>query len=579
MKWSYLLPRFTLAAIIWVFFAFAFDPLVRMSFVRMGQSLTGTEVDVLSLQTGFFPPSIKTGPVRIASRSNGKRNLVAFDQIEMKLSGKPLMYRNLIVEEATVSGMVFDSPRSAVGPQSEHTSDKQRSGFPIDSRLFRQTSKELGDSWLSVLKKSAAEQLDPERLETVRVSKKVQQEWKQRFKQYETRLQQVKLEVDSVENKVKTAGGKTIDKIKTYAQSAERVDQLVKAGKQIRNDLKTLPQIAQQDYKRIEQAKEQDLANIDQLVESVSPDPQKILHALIGEELSQQLEQVVGWSNMMFQTVETLRDEQEPERIEGEWIDFRRNTGLPEILFKKIRLTGAARIDQQKYPFVGIIKELSSSPSIYQKPIVLQAQVKAEADIKFAGDLKFYEDTPTHDFVVLFKLPHQKKITLENSEQLSLDLIADQTECKTQLSFREHDFQCRLEFNQTPVRFQLSTTQTEYQSMAGILSQTLASIDSISATLHCSGSYERPEWRMESELGEKIARGLNLAFQAEIARQKQKMSQEIEQLASQEREKLIQKLNSQYSDVLVHLEEEEAKVQAVIQKVSNRPLDIRRLLR
>ena len=579
MKWNYLLPRFTIAAIIWVFFACAFDPLVRMGVVRMGQSLTGTEVDVVSLQTGFFPPSFKTGPVSITSHSNNKRNLVSFDQNEMKLFGKPLMYRNLIVEEATVSGMEFDTPRATAGHVSENTSDQPATGFTFDASRFRQASQELGKSWLSVLTSSAAEQLDPNRLETVRVSKVIGQEWKQRFAQYETRLQQVRLEVDSVQSTVKTAEGKTIDKIKTYAQSAERVDQLVREGKLIRNELSSLPQIAQQDYQRIEQAKKQDLANLDQLVDSVSPDPQKILHAFIGEELSRQLEQVFGWSNIMLQTVKTLRDEQEPERIQGEWIDFRRDTGLPDILFKKIRLTGAARVDQQKYPFVGLIKDLSSSPATYRQPIMLQAQVEAEADIRFAGDLKFYQANPTHDFVVLFKLPHQKKITLENSEQLSLDLIADQTECRSQLSFREHDFECRLEFSQTPVHFQLSTSQSEYQSMAGILSQTLASIDSISATLHCSGSYERPEWRMESELGEQIARGLNLAFQAEFARQKQKLSQQIEQLASQEREQLVQKLNSQYSEVITRLEQEESKVQAVIQKVSNQPLDIRKLLR
>jgi len=579
MKWNYLLPRFTIAAIIWVFFACAFDPLVRMGVVRMGQSLTGTEVDVVSLQTGFFPPSFKTGPVSITSHSNNKRNLVSFDQIEMKLSGKPLMYRNLIVEEATVSGMEFDTPRATAGHVSENTSDQPATGFTFDASQFRQASQELGKSWLSVLTSSAAEQLDPNRLETVRVSKVIGQEWKQRFAQYETRLQQVRLEVDSVQSTVKTAEGKTIDKIKTYAQSAERVDQLVREGKLIRNELSSLPQIAQQDYQRIEQAKKQDLANLDQLVDSVSPDPQKILHAFIGEELSRQLEQVFGWSNIMLQTVKTLRDEQEPERIQGEWIDFRRDTGLPDILFKKIRLTGAARVDQQKYPFVGLIKDLSSSPATYRQPIMLQAQVEAEADIRFAGDLKFYQANPTHDFVVLFKLPHQKKITLENSEQLSLDLIANQTECRSQLSFREHDFECRLEFSQTPVHFQLSTSQSEYQSMAGILSQTLASIDSISATLHCSGSYERPEWRMESELGEQIARGLNLAFQAEFTRQKQKLSQQIEQLASQEREQLVQKLNSQYSEVIARLEQEESKVQAVIQKVSNQPLDIRKLLR
>lgn len=579
MKWNYLLPRFTLAAIIWFFFAFAFDPLVRSSLISMGQKVTGANVDVLSLQTGFFPPSIKTGSVRIASRSNEQRDLVNFDQLEMKLAGKPLMHRNLIVEEVIISGMEFDTPRTTSGKLSETSSGQPGTGFHFDTSPFRKTSKEMGKSWLNSLTTSATEQLDPNRLETVRVSKIVQQEWKQRFAQYETRLQQVKLEIDSVQNRVKTAGGKTLNKIKTYAQSAERVDQLIKEGKQIRNELKLLPQIAQQDYQRIEEAKEQDLANLDQMLESVSPDPQKILHALIGEELSQQLEQISGWSKMILQTVRTLQDEHEPERTQGEWIDFRRDSGLPEVLFKKIRLTGAARVNQQKYPFVGMIKDLSSSPTLYQKPIAIQAQVEAEANIKLAGDLKFYENSPTHDFVILFNLPHQKKVTLENSDRLSLVLIADQTECKSHISFREDDFQCRLEFNQTPVRFQLSTSKTNFRAMTGILEHALASIDSISATLHYSGSYKKPELKIESELGQKVSQGLNLALQAEFMRQKQKMSQQVEQLASQEREKLIQKLNGQYSEIIAELEEQESKVQAVIQKVSNRPLDIRRLLR
>lgn len=578
MKWNYLLPRFALAGILWVFFAFAFDPLVRTGLIELGESLTGTKVEMVSLQTGFFPPSIKTGPIAIASRKD-KSYLATFDQVEMKLSGKPLLHRNLIVEEVTISGMEFDTPRTATDELSENGMDQPGTGFTLDSRRFREKSRELGKSWLSILKDSAAEQLDPNRLQTVRVSKTIQQEWKQRFDQYETRLQQVKLEIDSVENKVKTADGKTIDKIKTYAESAERVDLLVREGKQIRSELNALPQIAQQDYLRIERAKEQDLANLDQLVDSVSPDPQKILHALIGEELSQQLEQVSGWSGMVFETVKALRDEQEPERMQGEWIDFRRDTELPKILFKKIRLSGNARVDQQKYPFVGLIKELSSSPSMYRQPIQLQAQVEAEAEIKFAGDLKFYEADPTHEFVVLFHFPHQKKIRIEDSDKLSLALIADQTECKSYVTLREHDFQCRLEFNQSPVRFEVSTSGTGNQMMAGIVQQTLASIDHITATLHCSGSYERPEVRLESELGEKVAQSLKLAFQSQLVKQKQDLAQQIEHLAGQEREQLVQKLNRQYSEVIAHLEQEESKVQAVIQKVSNRPLDIRRLLR
>ncbi|MCA9022479.1 MAG: hypothetical protein KDA74_20160 [Planctomycetaceae bacterium] len=403
MKWNYLLPRLALAAIIWCFFAFAFDPLVRSALVTVGSSLTGTTIEVLDLHTGFFPPSIETGPGCIVSPRDDKSYLACFDQMQLKFSGKPLLYRKLIVENASVSGVEMYVPRDLTDESTVRTSDPERAESSIKFGRFRRLSSQLGKSGLDILKTTAAEQLDPNRLETMRVSKAIQLEWKQRFQTYETRLKQVKQEVDSVENSVKTAEGKTLDKIKTYAQSAERVDQLVNQGKQIRNELNSLPQIAQQDYQRIERAKERDLANLNQLMESVSPDPQKILHSLVGEELSQQIEQVFGWTNFMFQTVHAMKDEQEPERIQGEWIDFRSDVNDPDVLFKDIRFSGFARKDKERIPFLAVIKDLSSTPKQYQQPIRIQAQVDGDAKVKFAGELKFYEAEPAHEFVVHFK--------------------------------------------------------------------------------------------------------------------------------------------------------------------------------
>ncbi|WP_417391547.1 TIGR03545 family protein [Gimesia sp.] len=579
MKWNYLFPRLALAGIIWSFFAFAFDPLVRSALVQVGSALTGTTVDVYDLETGFFPPSIKTGPACILSPRDHKSYLACFDQMQLKFSGKPLLHRKLIVETASISGMELFVPRDLTDEATAVPQDSADSGRSVNFGRFRRLSSQLGQSGLDILKTAAAEQLDPGRLETVRVSKTIEGEWKQRFQAYDTRLQQVKREIDSVENSVKTAEGKTLDKIKTYAQSAERVDQLVNEGKQIRNELNSLPQIAQQDYQRIERAKEQDLANLDRLLDSVSPDPHKILHTLVGDELSQQIEQVFGWTNFMFQTVQVMKDEQEPERIQGEWIDFRSDVNAPDILFKDLRISGFARRNQERIPFLAVVKELSSTPRQYQQPIRIQAQIDGQAEIKVAGELKYYEDEPAHEFVVLFKLPQQKKIKIENSDRISLALVADQTECRSHLTFREHDFQCQIEFSQTPVRFEFDSSRPEAQSITRLLQQSLSAIDSLSVNVHGSGSYDRPEWRIESALGQQVARGLTTAFQAELARGKQELAAEIEQLANQEREKLIQKLNQEYSAVLAELEVEESKVQSVIQKVSGRPLGLRGLLR
>lgn len=265
--------------------------------------------------------------------------------------------------------------------------------------------------------------------------------------------------------------------------------------------------------------------------------------------------------------------------MQGEWIDFRPADALPNVLFKQIKVSGNARVNQQKYPFQALVRELSSEPTAYRRPIQLQARVEAEGEVRLAGELKFYEQQPTHDFLVKFDLPKQKTIQLENSDKLSLTLIADQTECESRISFRENDFTCRVELKQTPVRFQFDSEQAGIKPLTQVVAQALSTIDSISATLEGSGSYSQPVWRLESETGEQIARGLKLACQAEIGRQKQALAQQIEQLAQQERDQLIEKLNRQYSEVIANLEKEETRVQSVIQKVSGRSLNIRSLLR
>ncbi|MEQ9068190.1 MAG: hypothetical protein RLO18_15760, partial [Gimesia chilikensis] len=152
MKWNYLLPRLTLAAIIWVFFAFAFDPLVRSGLIQMSQSVTGTQVEIYDLKTGFFPPAIKTGPVAIASPAKDKSYIATFSEMELKLAGRPLLQRNLIVEEAAILGMEFNPPRSTVATAEENS--EPGSHFHLNFDPFRKKSKQLGKSWLDVLKQS-----------------------------------------------------------------------------------------------------------------------------------------------------------------------------------------------------------------------------------------------------------------------------------------------------------------------------------------------------------------------------------------------------------------------------------------
>ena len=69
MRWSYLIPRLMIVALIWAFFAFGFDPALRYGATETLQAVTGAKADVGEVVTEFFPPRVTVDSFALADRS------------------------------------------------------------------------------------------------------------------------------------------------------------------------------------------------------------------------------------------------------------------------------------------------------------------------------------------------------------------------------------------------------------------------------------------------------------------------------------------------------------------------------
>src|SRR3712207_5404485 len=97
MRWKYLLPRLVVMALLWAFFVYGFDPLLRRAIISTGQRVVGAKVDIGAVETTFFPPSLRLHEVAVASRSEPGTNLVAFDTFRLQLAGEPLLHGAVVV--------------------------------------------------------------------------------------------------------------------------------------------------------------------------------------------------------------------------------------------------------------------------------------------------------------------------------------------------------------------------------------------------------------------------------------------------------------------------------------------------
>ncbi len=66
MRWTYVIPRLVIVALIWAFMAFGFDPLLRYSAIQSLQAVTGAKVDIASVR---FDESLewRQGHIRITT--------------------------------------------------------------------------------------------------------------------------------------------------------------------------------------------------------------------------------------------------------------------------------------------------------------------------------------------------------------------------------------------------------------------------------------------------------------------------------------------------------------------------------
>ncbi|HNT97082.1 MAG TPA: hypothetical protein PKK31_02315, partial [Elusimicrobiales bacterium] len=111
MRWSYVAPRLTLLVLLWAFFFFAFDPLLKWGMIKGIEKAAKAKAEIAELETGFFPPRLKMAGLAVGDSSAEFTNVVEFAELSFAAEGKPLLEKKLVVEEGTLKGLRFGTPR------------------------------------------------------------------------------------------------------------------------------------------------------------------------------------------------------------------------------------------------------------------------------------------------------------------------------------------------------------------------------------------------------------------------------------------------------------------------------------
>ncbi len=547
MRWTYVIPRLIIVGLIWAFMAFGFDPLLRYSATQSLQAVTGAKVDIGSVQTGFFPPRFSIKDAALASQRKPGSNLLQFDSMQFNLTGAALLRKSYVVEEASVTGVRFGTPRSDNGQLEVAPSNVE----PEAPSWITEKLKDVSDEWLDNFTEQAKGQLDPNVLESYRLGNQLYVKWDQRFTQMNGQLEQKKQQVKSVREQMDRAKrADTLQQIEIYLQLAQQADLLMRETRNMRTQLQSIVPEVRQDFARLDQARVNDQQHVMHTVQLLKPDTRRISESLIGEQMYLQVQQILSWLETARSYQEDLRKPRAAERQRGRDFEFAIFDPTPKLLCRKLLINGEVMLGTVPTPFEAVVTNATSDPRLLGKPTLLRATTAGDTAFELVVQHDATKDVSQTNLAADYTDRKEQQLSAGKPDGNRLTASLSNLHWRARLTLVENHVQGRI-----TVSSHFSSPEVHVQNefaaaLAGVAQQTLAGIQQVNATIVLDGPIQKPNVNVTSDLGEQIATGFDAAFTEYLPQLQAVLADKVAGYVDEQRQKLAATFGGRHEQLL-----------------------------
>ena len=379
MRWSYLAPRLTLIVLVWAFFFFAFDPILKWGMIKGIEKGAGARAEIAAVKTTIFPPSLSVKGLAVGDAAAEYTNLCEFASLDFRMEGRPLLEKKFVIDRAALAGLKFGTPRktSARLPLAK---EEPPSEF---SRELQAESKDFALDRAADVKADAltAYTVNPDDLESVKLARELEKKFDEDYKQlfekadmqrYQARMDALKAAYENARNEKNFAR-----QAKDYASAAKELKRLTEDFKRDKAELERAMAEAKTALKAVEEARRKDTANVMGKMKLPSLDKESLGRMLAGPAIAAKADKAMKWAAIARRympasaTAKTLSR----EAARGRVVHFYKDKAWPSFLIRELALSGELDLDAP-LAYEGRIEGITTQPRIYGKPLV--------ADIKGA---------------------------------------------------------------------------------------------------------------------------------------------------------------------------------------------------
>lgn len=520
MRWSYVAPRLTLLVLVWAFFFFAFDPLLKWGMIKGIQKAAKAKAEIAELETGFFPPRLRMAGVAVGDSDAEFRNIVEFAELSFEAEGKPLLEKKLIVDEASLKGLRFGTPRKT---SAKLSFVKEKEG---ESRLAAAMTEEAKSFALDRVADAKADlaadyKVDPDDLESVKLAKELEGSYKANYADIADKFDEgkYKAEMDALKARYEKAKDEKnfIRQAKEYGDIAKDAKKIMDAFKKDKDAAEAALAEAKGAFKKLEEARRRDQAAVMSKMKLPSLDTNSIARMLAGPMMAEKTEQAMKGVTVAQKYMPSgAKGVLKNEAPRGREVHFPKEKAYPTLLIRRLALTGEMGLDQP-LDYSGTIKGITTQPQVYGKPTIVEIDgEKGPRKLMLRSVIDFIGEALRTQTKLAYSGMQVDGTRLGSPSSLAVEIKGGSAALQAALKTEGERIGGRAEIRITGATFSPSAGSIKAAPLRSAVENTFSGLNSASIGAEIGGTFAKPEMDVTTDLAEKLSKAFSSAMGAEL---------------------------------------------------------------
>jgi len=522
-RWGYIVPRLILLLLLLGLSEYGVAWLVKHSLRAGGESAVGARVDIGQVKASLLKTSVELRNLQVANPESPMTNLVEADALLLDFDSDSLLRKQAVVTHGAVRGLRFGASRVASGELDEPLGEPEDESMPA---WLSEAASDKAKAWLSDLGERFTSDLE-DQFQSVRVAQQMRDKWPGKYEELAAAAGLVKSEAKTLKEQVAQARKNPLRNAQFLQSVPQRVVALENQLKQLTSQLKALPSLIEADRQAVKAARTHDEKLVRETLRVEAIDSASLTAYLLGEEISGPMGELIGWLRWARKMAPTKVEKPDAERHRGVDVLFAGLRPRPELLIRQLDLSGTARINGRPVELAGTLSDFTTEPEIHGQPVRLNLTTTGAMPIKLKATIDRTGPSARDELLADCQGIVIPKLRLGGGKWFGLSVEKSRASLSVSLLLDGEKLSGDVQLIQQQVRVTPDVQQKRASAAATVLHEALAAklnrLPSIATRIDLSGTLDKPQWQVWSNLGPAVAQAVESAVEQTVEGQTERL--------------------------------------------------------